>query len=285
MNRYPQREFYRAFFRDCYLQSGWIPVFPFGHSIANGDVFQIQNGQRLSLLNIQQLALTDSEKYSELVHLREQDWPESFECVQTQNNAYTEQTDNGLSQIRQQSYSFQQAGAYLFSGRNPQGRFMLNWHKIVKELIVKLTQSKFTFQEVYVVTDIANIPHWGLAIAAQANASLQLVAASSSGNCLFDVEDCQMSDSSYLSVYQHSHSQPLFFFRAKKLVLSAKKHDHYLKEMLHNDGVMSPPYHKEWLQTSLLNLASSNELNITSCTDFFDWQDVGMDEVVKLVGY
>ena len=284
MNRYPQSEFYRAFFRDCYLQSGWIPVQPFGHSIANGDLFQIQNGQLLSLLNIQQLALTHSEEYSDKVRLREQDWPNNFACVQTQNNAYTEQTDSGFSQIRQQNYSFEQTGAYLFRGRNPQGRFMLNWHKIAEELIVKLTQSKFTFQEVCIVTDVAEIPQWGLAIAAQANASLQLVAATNSGNCLFEEENCQMSDSSYLSVYEHSHSRPLYFFRAKKLLLSAKKRDHYLKRMLHNDAAIESSYHKGWLQTSLLNLASSNELNINSCVDFFDWQDVGMDEVVKLIG-
>lgn len=285
MDRQYNSDFYSAFIRDSYLQTGWIPMYPFGQNIANGDVFQIQNQQMLSLLNIQQLGLTHPEKYSDFISLREHDWPESFACVQTLNKYFSEQTDQGISQLRQQHYAFQQSGGYLFKGKNPQGRFLLNWHKIADELIVKLTQSKFTFQEVYVVTDVAEMRHWGLAIAAHADAELHLLAESERSTCLFDAENCQMTDSRYLSEYQHHQDRPLYFFRAKKLVLSAKKHDEYLAEMLHNDGVMQTSYHKNWLQTSLLNLASSNELNINTCMDFFDWQEVGLDEVVKLVGY
>lgn len=285
MDKQHNSEFYSAFFRDSYLQSGWIPVHPFGQSIANGDVFQLHQHQLLPLLNIQQLDLTHQEKYSETVALREQDWPETSACVQTHNNGYNEETPSGISQFRQQHYAFHERGAYLFKGKNPSGRFMLNWHHIAEELIVKLTQSKFTFQEVYVVTDIAEIPHWGLAIAARENAELRLMSETNNSNCLFESEHCQMNDSSYLSFYEHSHFRPLYFFRAKKLRLSAKKYDEYLVELLNSKGVVSQPFHKNWLQTSLLKMASSNELNISTCMDFFEWQEVGLDDVVKMVGY
>lgn len=280
-----QSDFYSAFYRDCYLQSGWLPAFPFGSNLQNGDVVQIRRGQILPLLNIQQLNLTHPERYSEAVTLSESEWPKSFACLQTHNDCYSEQSEEGIRQICEQYYAFQQAGAYLFRNKNPEGRFLLNWHQIAEELIVKLTQSKFSFQEVYVITDVVNIPHWGLAIAAQADAELRLIAETTSSDCLLESENCQMNTSRYLAIYEHRINHPLCFFRAKKLVLTAKKYDELLGEILSNNGVMDSSYHKGWMQTNLLNLGNSATLNISTCMDFFDWQEVGMDEVVKLVGY
>lgn len=282
IDRQLNRNVNSEFFRDTYLHSGWIPMYPFGQMINSGDVFQIQNGQLLSLFNIAQLDLTRPEVIRGDLPLREQDWPHTSGCLQINNNVYDEVTESGGTRYRQQHYRFERPGAYLFSGRNPSGQFMMNWHHLSEELIVKLTQSKFTFQEVYVVTATAQIPQWGLAIADRSDAELRLSAQTESEYCLFLSESCRITDSSYMSVYEHSHTRPLYFFQAKKLILSDQKYDHYLRELLLKEEDMSMHYTKNWLQSSLLNLATSNELNISTCMDFFQWQDANLDDVVRL---
>ncbi|CAM4139472.1 hypothetical protein [Pseudoalteromonas byunsanensis] len=274
---------YKDFFFDSYNDSGWIPVHPFGLQAELGDVFQIHQGRMLTLLNAGcDLDLVNHIHANEAFPLRNDDWRHARNCLKVDDSLIVEQQFEEQSVKRQQTFRFDKAGAYLFYGDNPMATYMRNWSQVAPELIVKLTQSKYTFREAYVVTAVARMSRWGLAIAATEGAELMLEGEREHSLCLFEQQRCNITNSSGLAFFEHNDERPMHFFKAKKLTISDRKFDEYLHE-LYKRGTYKPQLPIDnWLHSNLLSLSTTEQLNINTCQDFFQWQDATLDDVLLL---
>lgn len=272
----------KRFSQDSYLHAGWIPMSPLRQTIRLGDLCQIQSGRLLPLLNVHDIGLNTPLQSSAAIPLSSSDWNHQYACVQEQNSIQVIEEGEQQQTFREQSYRFDAAGSYLFWGVRPHAHLLMNWHQVAQELIVKMTQSLYRFNELIAITGVAEFPHWGLAIAGQEGAQLQLVGDMTASDCLFASAECQTADSRLLKILDYSKEQPLYFFKAKKLTLSSKLKDRYLQRLLSAGQTYSERNIQNWLQSDLLNLARSEELTINSSAEFFEWQDVCLDEVERL---
>ncbi|OHU84953.1 MULTISPECIES: hypothetical protein [Pseudoalteromonas] len=274
---------YKDFFFDSYNDSGWIPVHPFGTQAELGDVFQIHQGRMLTLLNAGcDLDLVNHIHANEPFTLRQDDWRHARACLKVDDSLVVEQQFEEQLIKRQQTFRFSAPGGYLFYGDDPSATYMRNWSQLAPELIVKLTQSKYTFRQAYVVTAVARMYRWGLAVAATDGAELMLEGEREHSRCLFEQQHCNITNSSGLAFFEHNNERPIYFFKAKKLTISDRKFDEYLYD-LYKRGTFKPQLPIDnWLHANLLSLATTEQLNINTCQDFFQWQDATLDDVLLL---
>lgn len=277
----------KDFYRDCYLQTGWIPMQPLTSKLAPGAIGQIQQGQFRPLLNIVDAHLIEEIKISHTVRLDGGNWELSRGVKQSACKITACKDDDGERYHRtKQVLEFSRPGSFMFHGSEPNAHLLLNWDKLRDDLIVKLTQLHYSFRDVYVITGVTTMKNWGLAVAGQAKARLEMTAT--------------VGNTDWYSMLSHSSARTVrcqgiagnemargaaaYFFKAKKLILSSVMRDHMIDHVLHNRADLNPLEIANWLGSDLLNLCKTNELNLSTCLDFFAWADAGLDDVELLAG-
>lgn len=277
----------KDFYRDCYLQTGWIPMQPLTRKLAPGDVCQIQQGQFRPLLNIVDAHVLEEVRITHSVRLDECNWELSRGVKQNACKITACKDDDGERYQRtRQVLEFSAPGSFMFHGSEPHAHLLLNWDKLSDDLIVKLTQLHYSFREAYVVTGVATMKNWGLAVAGQSRARLEMTA--TVGNTdwysMLSHSSARTIRSEGIAGNEMARGAAAYFFKAKKLILSAAMRDHLIHHVLHNredPGALAPA---NWLRTDLLNLCRTNELNLGTCLNYFDWADASLDDVELLAG-
>lgn len=279
--------FTTLFFHDCYLQTGWIPMQPLQRKIELGDVCQIQQGRMQPLLNLHQAHLIDQQMDSTSLHLNPVDWRIQNGVWQSHCEIRTDTNKAGEAyQWTEQVLSFDQPGSFVFHGNEPRAHLLLNWHHIRDDVTLKLTQMHYNFRDVYVISAVATTHDWGLSIAAQKGARLEMSATLGHTDCftLLSHNTAQTAKCKGIACYEQARGMPAYFFKAKKLVLCEERVDHYLRHIVENREKLSPAVEANWLTTDLVNLATIHELNQNTCSKFFTWIDCSLDDVVRIVG-
>lgn len=274
------------FYHDCYLKTGWIPMQPLSRKIAVGDVCQIQHGNVLPLLNLEQANVVESISISNALHLNPIEWAIQRGVMQTHCAIRTDANKAGEPyQWTEQVLEFDAPGSFLFHGQEPRAHLLLNWHHIKDDVTLKLTQLHYSFRDVYVITGVASMPDWGLAIAGQAGAQLEMSATVGNTDyyALLSHQSAQTVKCRGINCYEQSKGMPAHFFKAKKLVISDESYDHYLRKVIADEEELGLRATANWLASNLLNLVKSNELNLNTCIKFFSWVDCSLDDVARLV--
>ncbi|MBV1873602.1 MAG: hypothetical protein KUG80_02410 [Gammaproteobacteria bacterium] len=269
------------FYRECYLQTGgWIPMAPLSQAVDLGDFCQINRRRVRPLGNILNLNLIEEVLVSEALHLNPDDW--QFSVGIQQVFCATEQQQS--SEWTKQVLEFSKPGAFMFYGNNPRAQLILNWSQFKEEITLKLSQGEFNFREIYVITGVASMADWGLVIAAKSGAKLETSAQIRTTDSfdLLNHHSCMVEQSNDIESFEKSNECTNNFFRAKKLVLSDQKKEHFTRQVLRNCDGSFKSRSADWLNTDLLNRVEANELNLANCLEFFDWVDVSLDDVEKL---
>ena len=259
-------------------------MYPLSQPILLGDFCQIQRSRLKPLGNLSQLNLADV-YLSATLPMNEDDWKLSAGVNQIYYS--TEQTINDQDQSlewNKQILGFADIGSFVFHGTNPQCEFMLNWSELVENITVTLTQGSFSFRELYVVTAIAMLDSWGLAIAGKDEARLEMSSEISEADCytLMSNPACRATESKYISSYSKSSGYPAYFFKAKKLVLTDRMRETFLSELLQQSEQLAEAQVANWIDAKLINKLKSNELNMVTALEFFTWVDVSLDDVELL---
>jgi hypothetical protein len=277
----------KQFYRDYYLQTGFLPMQPLTHALALGDVCQIHQGRILPLLNIAQARLVEPLVHSRALVLAPADISLRRDAMQRNSTAAWHDDGSGKQQLRtHQTLEFSQAGGFIFAGGQGSARLLCNWNEIRDDLTVKLTQLHYGFREVYVVTALVTVDQWALAVAAQPGASLKMSAKSESsdGYALLADPSARHESSEGMAVHEAGQGRPAHFFKARKLVLSDLMHDRYLNHLLESEPGSRPFGLPNWNRTSLQNLIRANELTLNTCIDFYTWVDLSLDDIERLAG-
>lgn len=280
----------RTFFHQCYLQTGgWIPMTPMLSRLELGDFGQV-NRQRVNLLgNVFSLHLVEDIDIAEDIHLNHDNWKISSgvqRSLSEREQVVDDSMDGGQSIVewQKQVLKFDDSGSFFFHGHNPIARMVLNWSRFKNDVTLKLSQADFSFREVMVVTEVATLDNWTLAISGAANAEMQLSAQTSSNDlfALLGEQSCRAEHSRDIATFER-HIEPLcYFFKGKKLALRDHKKEHFIRQTLEQRERFGEDSVANWLNTNMLNRVESNELNIATCLEFFDWVDLTLDDVEKL---
>ncbi|WP_339133444.1 MAG: hypothetical protein WGN25_12800 [Candidatus Electrothrix sp. GW3-4] len=169
-----------AFYRRCYLQTGWLPMQPLTRKIHPGELCQIQNGYLQPLLTLTDLHLEVDVEHSPSLPLNPLGWCLDQDVQQIYSGTGQEQNDEGhIDYWSKQVVSLKRPGSFIFHGHEPRCRLITNWSALKEDITLQVTQGRYSFREVYCITAVAKVERWGLAIAGGKRARLEMTAATS----------------------------------------------------------------------------------------------------------
>ncbi len=294
---------YKKFYKAFYMKTGFIPanilsVFP-------GDLVQIRNKEIILLGNIYRNGIVDPEEAAIEKNLgyNASNWSfnsgvsKSYSGRGTGNNLI-----EGEFEYSKQTLSFSDMGSFIFKANNPEGIKISNWQAIKDALIIKLTQTLYSFRDVYVVTEIASTSDWTLAIAGAPEAELDLATESENFGLvdIFGKESTKTIQSKDIEFYHKESRRLPNFFKAKKLTVSDDKMEAFItdyvksnddeKEWLHTffdsnlefNPIALASRHSNMLQINLLDMLSSNQLNPNTALSYFNWANADLNDIERL---
>lgn len=296
---------YKNFYRNFYKRTnGFIPVSPLGMAVYPGDFFQIKNGQLVVLGNIFRNRIVELEdvEIGGLNKLNPTGWSFSEGVTKPYSGrGIGNEAIAGEFEFSKQVLAFATKGNFIFKANDPESIRILNWNDIQQALIIRLTQTQYSFREVYVVTESATAANWTLAIAGADLAELEIATDAENFGLvdLFGHQSSKTIQAKDIECYQREEKRRPSFYKAKKLVVREEK-----MENLTTDLVGQWQEHNEWARTfytydfyndqqdhteagahspgSLLDLLPPNELNPNTALLYFKWAETSLDDVEKL---
>lgn len=296
------KKFYRSFYNRT---SGFIPTKPINQNIYPGDFFQIRNGEMILLGNLYRDGIVAREdcilQYG--IGLNDTQW--SFSEGVTKPYSGRDQGNNlieGEFEFCKQVLAFETKGSFFFSGQHPESVKIVNWNEVAQQLIIKLTQTFYSFRELYVVTESAVASEWILAVAGADKAELEIATQSESFGLvdLFSDTSAKTIQAREIEFYHKETKKKPSFFKAKKLAVQQEKLDVFISDLIRNnaqkvnwatdffeydfyhDTVHFPSSISMTAQACVLDMLQANQLNPNTALSYFKWEDTNLDDVEKL---
>jgi len=296
---------YSNFYREFYLNTdGFIPTHPLDQTLFPGDFFQIRNGKIILLGNIFKLDLIEEMDLQRGIPLPPSNWQFSSGINTTFSKQGDSYSEKGMPTIQflSQKLEFAEPGSFSFNGAKPESVRISNWNKFWESLTLKLTQTRYSFRKLYVVTEVATTSDWRLAIANRHDAELELWSDNEDSNWtdLFSISASKMVQTKDLFWHKMEHKRRPCFFKAKKLIVNPQSLDTFIGNLSRNINLQgesaasffnyefheSPFSHKRTkelnTETHLLDMLQSTELNAANALQFFSWIDASLDDVELL---
>lgn len=295
-----------SFYRNFYLKTGgFIPVKPLPHTLYPGDFFQIKRGEMITLGNIFHNNLIDPEEgvFRYGIKINPNGWHMADGIVKPY---YHSDTKNVLEEAeilfnRQRLY-FSRRGSYYFSATDPESVKLANWNELQQRLIIKFTQSCYSFRDLYVVTETAAASCWVLAVAAAADAELEVSVESEATEAteLIRHPFAKMTRMQDIDFFYREPNRKPCFFKAKKLAVHDERTDIFISDLIaqgtgrntwasnffkcdyYYDPLQPQPLLPGVAQASVLDMLQANELNPNTALLYFKWIDATLDDVEKL---
>lgn len=294
---------YNRFYTNTYLRtSGFIPALPPGPHLYPGDFFQVRNGIIVRLGNIYKDGVISGEaiKISHNNKLNSFSW-DYQEGVSAQFLGADSFSRDDMSSYCKHILSFSTPGSHIFKGNEPFASRVTNWADIEPELIIKMTQTLFSFRELYVVTESVAFTDWSLAVAGTGGAELELISeASAIGHShVFKDISSNIVLSRDMECFTRSDAKIPSFFKAKKLVVQETRQDYIISQLITRQLDYSEwangfferqytttnepvDYRSTQSGISILDLLQANQLNPNTALLYFRWADANLDDVEKL---
>lgn len=277
-------------------------MIPASVNIFPGDFFQITNGQINLLGNIfrQKLINLPDVLISDAIDLSPQNW--NFSNGVTKPYAGRGTGQNGIEgefEFSRQILAFEKAGSFIFKGNSPKAFKILDWNRLQDELIIKLTQTYFSFRQVYVVTEALMLDDWSLAISGEEDGELEIATEQENFGLvdIFGEVDSKTIQSKNLAYMHSERRRNTQFFKAKKLAVQDRKLDYVISELIQfrydhqtwADNFYNLPLELEsdwqlrgepkYYEANVLDLLSGNQLNPNTVLDYFQWLNTSLDDI------
>lgn len=297
---------YRKFYRSFYLHSGgYMPTKPLNQNVYPGDFFQIINGTMVVLGNIFRKSIISPENQQLLygIKLNASNW--HFSEGVSKPYAGRGSGNNpieGKFEYSKQILAFNEIGSCFFHGNNPEAFKIGNWSAIEDELIIKLTQTLYSFREVYVITECASTSDWTLAISSTNEGELEIATESENFGLvdIFGHNAAKTIQSKDIEYYNRETNRKPSFFKAKHLVVQNAKNEVFINTLLgdrnslsswaseffegdhYHGGETHIPASINGTEGGVLDMLQANELNPNTALDYFRWEDANLDTIEKL---
>lgn len=296
---------YRNFYRNFYIRTGgFIPTKPLNQNIYPGDFFQVKNGEMFVLGNIFRKGVIDPEKvqFGYGIEQNPAGWNFSDGVTKPYSGRGTGQGAlEGEFEFSKQVIAFAQSGSFLFKCHDPESVKILNWSEIQQQLIIKLTQTIYSFRKLYLVTETVVPLDWTLAIAGSDRGELEIASDSENFGLtdIFGHHAAKTIQSKDIEYYHRETKKKPVFFKAKKLAVQEEKLEVFISELItdrlssnewfndffdyefHHDPVYPTPGNDN-TEASILDMLHANELNPNTALLYFKWADASLDDIEKL---
>ena len=207
----------------------------------------------------------------------------------------------GHFEFSKQVLAFADRGSYFFKAAEPESIRIDNWRDFQEKLIIKFTQTLYSFRELYIVVDSVTTDNATLAISGADNGELE-IASDTENFGLVDIFGHYASktiQSKEIEYYHRSDKRTPSYFKAKKLVVQREKEESFINSLLNKDldmgewadNFFSCRFHHEAggyrenfrnARGSLLDMLQANELNANTALLYFKWEDANLDDVELL---
>jgi len=295
---------YKKFYRTFYARTGYIPSKPLNKTLFPGDFFHIINGEMILLGNIfsSQIVDTKNVDFEHAIKLNTDSWKFSEGVTKpysgrgTGNNAI-----DGAFEFSKQILAFESSGSFFFTSNEPEAVKIKNWSELQNELIIKLTQTYFSFRELYLITETASTSDWTLAISGSKNGELEIAIDTENFGLvdIFGHSSSKTIQSKDIEYYNRQSERKPSFFKAKKLVEQNETVQVFIDELIYQRTLLNKwgkDFYKYNLNTnhehevailnnaqiSILDLLPSNQLNPNTALLYFKWADATLDDIEKL---
>ncbi|WP_353778492.1 hypothetical protein [Winogradskyella sp. 3972H.M.0a.05] len=297
---------YEKFYKGMYLKTGgYIPSEPINQNIYPGDFFQIRDGEMILLGNIYKNSVISVEntKFNYEIALNPVNWTFSKGVTKPYSGRGTGNNPiEGEIEFSKQILAFDSPGSYFFKGKDPKACKITNWSDIKQELIIKLTQTLYSFRDVYVVTECVTMNNWTLAISNSKKGELEIAADNENFGLvdIFGHVSSKTIQSKDIEYYHRETKRKPSFFKAKKLAIQNDKLETFISEQIAdkmeknqwaNDfyecdfgiELMSPNSSISSNHSiSVLDMLQANELNPNTALLYFKWEDANLDDLERL---
>lgn len=297
---------FKLYYQEFYHKtSGFIPTQPINLTLFPGDFFQIKNKEIIVLGNIYLNNLISPENCSISLPVKMSTTPWNFSSGV--RNHYSgrgsgENDLNGSFEFSRQLFKFDYTGSYMFKAEDPQHFYIENWNTIQDELIIKLTQTQFSFREVYLVVDSITAANWTLTVAGEDKGELEIASEEDSFGLLdlYGHHSSKTIQSKGLTYHQRQEKRSPNFFKAKKLIVRDEQVSTFLSNLnnqretryewasrFYENAFDYNPHQQTHLisenyKASVLDMLSAGDLNPNTALNYFRWADANMDDVYKL---
>lgn len=298
------KPFFLNFYRNFYLHTGgFIPSRSLVRNLYPGDFFQIRNGEIILLGNIFRNGVINPEectlKYG--IKLDAAAWQFTSGMTKRYAGYGSDHLPHSETLYNSQVLTFASKGSFAFQGHQPELAKIMNWSNLQQQLIIKLTQTIYSFRELYVVTETVAASDWALAIAGSKKAELQIASESEgvSFEDLFGHISATVVRRKDIAFFHHEKARKPVFFKAKKLAVQDERLEVFISELVYKqldwngwiNSFYSPALYHDSLpvpqmpahaQAGLLNMLQCGELNPNTALQYFKWVDTGLDDVEQL---
>ncbi|MDR7211096.1 hypothetical protein [Flavobacterium piscis] len=295
---------YKKFYRTFYARTSYIPSKPLNKTLFPGDFFHIINGEMILLGNIfsSQIVDTKNVDFEHAIKLNTDSWKFSEGVTKpysgrgTGNNAI-----DGVFEFSKQILAFESSGSFFFTSNEPEAVRIKKWSELQNELIIKLTQTYFSFRELYLITETASTSDWTLAISGSKNGELEIAIDTENFGLvdIFGHSSSKTIQSKDIEYYNRQSERKPSFFKAKKLVEQNETVQVFIDELIYQRILLNKwgkDFYKYNLnsshehdaailnnaQISILDLLPSNQLNPNTALLYFKWADASLDDIEKL---
>ncbi|WP_316632404.1 hypothetical protein [uncultured Flavobacterium sp.] len=297
---------YKNFYRQFYLKTGgFLPTKPLNKNLFPGDYFQIKNGEIILLGNIYRNGIISHHDadISGIISLNESNWNFSDGISKPYSGrAHGHASIDGQFEFSKQILAFAHKGSFIFKAEDPESIKINNWNEIQQQLIIKLTQTLYSFRELYIVTESATAANTTLATAGEPNAELELASDAENFGLvdIFGHHNTKTIQSKDIEYYHRETKRKPAYFKAKKLVVQDEKLAYFISDFIAKennirewtDSFFDSNFHNEIdyntqmimqnAQGFYLDMLQSNELNPNTALLYFKWVDTNLDDVEKL---
>ncbi|MEM6719515.1 MAG: hypothetical protein AAF611_09385 [Bacteroidota bacterium] len=296
------KKFFSSFY---YRTNGFIPTKLLRQNIYPGDFFQIRDGEIIVLGNIfrKNIVHIDDVTFENGIKLNPVNWNLSDGVTKPYSGRDTGHNPiEGDFEFSKQVLAFDGFGSFFFKSSAPESVKIANWSDLKQQLIIKMTQTLYSFRELYVVTECATTEDWTLAIAGSDKAELEIATESENFGLvdIFGDSSAKTIQARDIEFYHREDKRRPTFFKAKKLIVQQEKIEVFISDLIsdrmqvpswvnnfyeydffHDELSFSTPVSKN-AQTSVLDMLQANQLNPNTALQYFDWENTNLDDVQKL---
>jgi len=297
---------FKNFYRNLYNRTnGFIPTKPLNQNIYPGDFFQIKNGELIILGNIfrNNIVHVDDVVFNNAIKLNSASWNFSDGATKPYSGRGNGQNPlDGDFEYSKQLLAFDRFGSFFFKGNHPESVKIANWSDLKQQLIIKLTQTLFSFRELYVVTESATLSDWTLAIASSEKAELEIATESENFGLIdiFGDESAKTIQARDIEYYHREEQRKPSFFKAKKLVIQQERIEVFISQLIterraipswvanfyeydfHHDELSYAMPNSANAEACVLDMLQANQLNPNTALQYFTWADANLDDIEKL---
>lgn len=297
---------FKKFSKSFYNRTnGFIPTKLLRQNIYPGDFFQIRHGEIIVLGNIfrNNIVHVDDVTFENGIKLNPASWNFSEGVTKPYSGRDTGHNPiEGDFEFSKQVLAFDGFGSFFFKSNAPESVKIANWSELRQQLIIKMTQTLYSFRELYIVTESATTQNWSLAIGGSDKAELEIATESENFGLvdIFGDSSAKTIQARDIEFYQKEDKRKPTFFKAKKLIVQQEKLEVFISELIteqmrvpswannfyeydfHHDEISFSTPVTTNAQASVLDMLQANQLNPNTALQYFDWANANLDDVQKL---